>query len=49
MKKAKSVRNNLKKKQRAKLLFLIATVAITFATTWLPAHVIQIWKVCDNY
>ncbi len=38
----------LAKKQRVKLLFLVATVAITFATTWLPAHVIQIWKVVFN-
>lgn len=45
LKKVKSTRANLQKKQRTKLLFLVATVSITFATTWLPAHVIQIWKV----
>ncbi len=48
--KSPKLHNNiaLAKKQRTKLLFLIATVAITFATTWLPAHVIQIWKVVFN-
>lgn len=44
-KKVKSTRANLQKKQRTKLLFLVATVSLTFATTWLPAHVIQIWKI----
>lgn len=39
---------NLAKKQRVKLLFLIATVAMTFAFLWLPAHVINIWKVVFN-
>jgi hypothetical protein len=39
---------NIMKKKKTKLLFLIATVAITFATTWLPAHVINIWKTCWN-
>lgn len=48
--KIKKKTNNvlMAKRQRIKLLFLIATVAITFATTWLPAHVIQIWKVVFN-
>ena len=57
------------KKQKTKLLFLIATVALTFgnflfirfcnrrccnfvfnikASTWLPAHVIQVWKIIFN-
>ncbi|CAF0832053.1 unnamed protein product [Brachionus calyciflorus] len=36
------------KKQKLKILLLIATVSITFAVTWLPAHVIQIWKVVFN-
>ena len=36
------------KKQKFKILLLIATVSITFALTWLPAHVIQIWKVAFN-
>lgn len=39
---------NLAKKQRVKLLLLIATVAMTFAFLWLPAHVINIWKVVFN-
>jgi hypothetical protein len=36
------------KKQKFKILLLIATVSITFGLTWLPAHVIQIWKVVFN-
>jgi hypothetical protein len=36
------------KKQKFKILLLIATVSCTFALTWLPAHVIQIWKVAFN-
>lgn len=36
------------KKQKFKILLLIATVSFTFALTWLPAHVIQIWKVVFN-
>jgi hypothetical protein len=36
------------KKQKFKILVLIATVSITFGLTWLPAHVIQIWKVVFN-
>lgn len=39
---------NTIKKQKFKILLLIATVSITFALTWLPAHVIQIWKVAFN-
>jgi hypothetical protein len=33
------------KKQKLKILILIATVSITFALTWLPAHIINIWRV----
>ncbi len=36
------------KKQKFKILLLIATVSVTFGLTWLPAHVIQIWKVVFN-
>ena len=32
------------KKQKMKLLFLIAIVAITFAFTWLPTHIIIVWR-----
>lgn len=39
---------NSMRKQKQKILILIATVSITFALTWLPAHVIQIWKVAFN-
>lgn len=33
------------RKQKQKILLLIATVSITFALTWLPAHFIQLWRV----
>lgn len=46
---SKTIRSaNAIKKQKFKILVLIATVSITFALTWLPAHVIQIWKVAFN-
>jgi len=36
---------NTIRKQKIKILILIGTVSLTFALTWLPAHVIRIWKV----
>ena len=36
------------RKQKLKILILIALVSITFALTWLPAHFIRIWKVAFN-
>ena len=36
------------RKQKTKILVLIATVSVTFALTWLPAHIIQIWKIAFN-
>ncbi len=39
---------NTIRKQKIKILILIGTVSLTFALTWLPAHVIQIWKVIFN-
>jgi hypothetical protein len=39
---------NAIKKQKLKILILIAIVSITFALTWLPAHIIRIWKVAFN-
>lgn len=37
--------NNVVRKQKLKILVLIALVSIIFALTWLPAHIIRIWKV----
>nr|QVK45765.1 G protein-coupled receptor [Proales similis] len=40
------VRNErMLRRQKTRILILIATISITFAILWLPAHVIQIWKV----
>ncbi len=41
---------NLKKakQKKTKVLILIGAVSITFALTWLPAHIIQIWRIIFN-
>lgn len=35
----------VRRQKKRKILILIASVCITFALLWLPAHVIQIWRV----
>jgi KISS1 receptor len=35
----------VRRQKKRKILILIASVCITFALLWLPAHVIQLWRV----